>query len=96
MGLLRMDAFHFALLVAIVLLAVYVARGYGLFREGVNAYTGNIALGLCMSRCQEAGVGGGRGDLRGWGGLGLSVNGVGPNEVGRDVSKKPVTNLRNQ
>ena len=33
MGLLRLDAFHCALLVAIVLLAVYVARGYGLFKE---------------------------------------------------------------
>ena len=31
---MRFDTLHFALLVAIVLLAVYVARGYGLFKEG--------------------------------------------------------------
>ena len=30
---MKLDSLHFALLVAIVLLAVYVARGYGLFKE---------------------------------------------------------------
>jgi hypothetical protein len=39
---MKFDTLHFALLVAIVLLAVYVARGYGLFREGVQS---------CVGRC---------------------------------------------
>ena len=33
---LRMDVLHYALLAVVVLLAVYVARGSGLFREGAG------------------------------------------------------------
>ena len=31
---MRFDSLHCALLALVVLLAVYVARGYGLFKEG--------------------------------------------------------------
>ena len=37
--IMKLDNLHFALLVAIVLLAVYVARGYGLFREVMDEGT---------------------------------------------------------
>jgi len=39
--ILKLDGFHFALLALIVLLAVYVARGYGLFRKGMKTVMKN-------------------------------------------------------
>ena len=36
---MKLDSLHFALLVAIVLLAVYVARGYGLFKEPATPHS---------------------------------------------------------
>ena len=44
LGLLRMDFLHCALLLAIVFLAVYVARGSGLLREGVGLQEGGGGL----------------------------------------------------
>ena len=49
---MKFDSLHFALLVAIVLLAVYVARGYGLFREGLWCAYPNAAPG---KRCCKNG-----------------------------------------
>ena len=49
---MKFDTLHCALLVIVVLLAVYVARGYGLFKEGLNG----APASSCIQRCVDGGV----------------------------------------
>ena len=45
----RMDALHYALLAALVLLVLYAARSHGMFKEGAN-----ISLpGYTVHRCHH-------------------------------------------
>ena len=54
MGLLRMDFLHCALLLAIVFLAVYVARGSGLLREGVDLQEGGDIIEQALNGLERA------------------------------------------
>jgi len=47
--IMKFDTLHFALLAVVVLLAVYVARGYGLFREGLVTKLYANGEGGCVS-----------------------------------------------
>ena len=50
---MKLDAFHCALLVAIVLLAVYVARDHSSFEEGITKWWPQIDPSISLAQQQQ-------------------------------------------